>query len=839
MKISLNWVKEFTDVKLPVQELVEKIGAQLGAVEEVIDLSEKYQGVVVAKVVQCEKHPNADKLSLCLIDDGGKVKGVERTSSGYVQVVCGAPNVKAGMLVAWLPPGATVPASHDKEPFVLEARELRGKMSNGMLASASELGISDDHSGIVELDEKIAKPGDDFAEVYKLRDTIIDVENKMFTHRPDCFGILGVAREIAGITHQQFTSPEWYLERPNFADGGGDMVVEVKNELPELVPRFMAAPMKIAHNGPSPLWLQTYLSRVGLRPINLIVDLTNYYMYLTGQPTHAYDYDKLLKLDKSDRAVITVRKPKKGEKLRLLNDKEIEPRDDAIMIASAKRVIGVGGVMGGADTEVDENTRRIVIEVANFDMYSIRRTSMEHGLFTDAVTRFNKGQSPYQSDRVLARMIEDIERLAGGHIAGVVQDNDHTKKQQASVRVGVSFINERLGLSLSATEMKKLLENVEFDVEADNDELTVKVPFWRTDIEIPEDVVEEVGRLYGYDHLPLELPKRDLTPAPKDMLMTLKSKIRDVMSRAGANEVLTYSFVHGNLLEKVGQDLGQAFRLSNAISPDLQYYRLTLTPSLLEKVHPNIKGGYDKFAIFEIGKTHNKSMTKTDEGVPEEIEMVSLVYAAKDAKAQPSGVAYYQAKSYLDWLAKGLGLRFTYAPITDSPQFAVTKPFDLARSAYVTEANTGVFVGIVGEITASARRNLKLPAIVAAFEIGTTHVLEALEKNTAEKYVPIPRFPKVEQDISLKVPVDVAYGDLAGLVEQEIRKLVDAQAEEEMRFSLTPIDIYQREDDEAHKNITLRLTIASYQRTMKAEEVNAMLDTAAAPAHKKFNAERL
>ena len=251
MKVSLNEVKRFVAVDISVDELVQKIGAQLGAVETVEHTGTKYDGVIVARVVSCEKHPNADKLSVCWVDDNGVTENVDRNTEGYVQVVCGAPNVREGLLVAWLPPGSTVPTTYDKEPFVLGARELRGVVSNGMLASPHELGINDDHSGILEIEEDVA-PGAAFKALYGLDDVVIEIENKMFTHRPDCFGVLGVAREIAGIQGQQFVSPDWYMKPPKF-DDAGELVVEVDNQLPELVPRFMAVTMQNVTIAPSPI----------------------------------------------------------------------------------------------------------------------------------------------------------------------------------------------------------------------------------------------------------------------------------------------------------------------------------------------------------------------------------------------------------------------------------------------------------------------------------------------------------------------------------------------------------------------------------------------------------
>lgn len=830
MKVSLNWLKQFAQVDIPVDELVEKIGAQLGAVEEVVDLGKKYQGVLVAKVVSCEKHPNADKLSVCMIDDGGVAQGMERNEQGFVQVVCGAPNVRAGLTVAWLPPGSTVPSTFDKDPFVLSARELRGIVSNGMLASASELAISDDHSGIVELDIESA-PGSSFAEVYELNDYIIDIENKMFTHRPDCFGMLGVAREVAGIQHKQFTSPEWYLHAlDRIKPGHTKLNLKVDNQAKELVPRFMAVAMADIDVKSSPFMLQTYLSRVGLRPINNIVDITNYLMVLTGQPTHAYDADKLQKYGELS---LETRMSRAGETLELLNGKTLEFQDESSIVITSNDVpVGVGGVMGGADTEVDESTKNIVIECANFDMYSVRRTSMKYGLFTDAVTRFNKGQSKYQNDRVLEETVAMVQGLAHAHVASDVIDIHEGLQELTPIAVTAEFVNARLGLNLPTEDIARLLTNVECGVEIHGEKLHVKAPFWRTDIEIAEDIVEEVGRLYGYDHLPLVLPARDVAATPENPALITKQLVRSALARAGANEVLTYTFVHGDLLRKAGQDADNAFKLSNALSPDLQYFRMSIVPSLLDKVHANIKSGHDEFALFEIGKTHGKS-DMDDEGLPREFERVALVFATDDkvAKKNYAGAPYYQARNIIDFAAGQVGLNVRYQPLEGfdyggHKMFGqLIAPFELSRSAVVFVEDK--LMGVVGEFKSSVRKAFKLPSYASGLELFLTPLASA----KIPEYVPLSRFPKVEQDITLRVPQAVTYGELAGFLNEHLYQLEDTH------FTVKPLDIFQKE--ETHKNISFRIAISSYERTLTAEEVNRLLDDIAEKAKDSLQAERV
>jgi phenylalanyl-tRNA synthetase beta chain len=850
MKVSINWAQQVSNVDLkaiPTDELVARIGAQLGEIEAVTYWEPRYDGIIVAKIVSCEKHGNADKLHVCRVDDGGAAQNVVRGDDGLVQVVCGAPNARAGITVAWLPPGSTVPSSIDKEPFVLEARDIRGEMSNGMLASPHELGISDNHDGILEIDtigagEELSKPGTPFKQLYGLDDVVIDIENKMFTHRPDCFGILGVARELAGITGQAFVSPDWYLDQAasDLQQAVSGLQLQASNEIPDKVPRFSLQVIENVRVQSSPTWMQCGLTRIGIRPINNLVDLSNFYMQLTAQPTHAFDYDKVKALSGGDTTIMP-RMAIDGEELLLLNGKTIKLTKDDIVIATNKQAIGLAGIMGGAETEVDDTTKNIVVESACFDMYTIRRSSMRHGLFSDATTRFTKGQSPLQTTAVLAKISNDIVSSSGGTLGTQIDLRADTVQPAAIVKVTAEFINARLGSQLNAEHMATLLKNVEFGVDLEGEELVVSPPFWRTDIEIPEDIVEEVGRLHGYDNLPMILPTRSIKPVALNRLMCVKDDIRSALSRAGASESLGYSFVHGNLLDKVDQDKTQAFQVANALSPDLQYYRMSLTPSLLEKTQPNIRAGYDQFALFEIGKAHIKGEPDVNEPeVPKEVNALSFVFAA-DAKACKTyhGAAYYQAKKYLDNLLDNFGFsgvlkleKLAGADLYQNPWIIqMTAPYDGERSA-VLRAQNGLIWGVVGEFKQSVRRSLKLPDFVAGFELDP---LLFMASDGKPNYQALPKFPKIEQDMTLKVPAGLSYAELYQFVWDEMTKL---QPEETLP-TLTPVDIYQREDDKDHKNVSLRLVLSAYNRTLKTEEVNNLLDQVASKAKDKFGAERL
>lgn len=852
MKISLNWLREFNGIDITVDAidaLVEKISTQLGAVEQTIDLGKQYKGIIIVKVIDSQPHPDADKLHICKIDDGNKTKDIERDNNGYIQVVCGAANVRKDLMAVFIPPGAVVPDTVLHDPLTISVREIRGQKSNGMLASYRELALGNNHDGIVEINPYDAKVGDDFAQVYKLNDFIIELENKMFTHRPDCFGHLGIAREIAGICHQSFVSPEWYRQTSQLSfDQSQDLPLNVENQLPELVPRFMAVVLAVKENGSSPVWLQSYLSRVGVRPVNAIVDITNYMMLVSAQPLHAYDYDKLKQQDgdKTNGANLIVRVPKEGEYITALNGKTYTPNQDEIGIASANKLVGIGGVIGGADTEVDDKTKYIVLECANFNMYSIRRTAMENGIFTDAVTCYTKGQSPLQNNRVLNETINMFQRLLDAKVCSKVIDIVSPKvpieadTMHPPQTISVDVINRKLGLEIDKSKIISLLQNVEFAVEDSGDNmLKLTAPFWRTDIEIAEDIIEEVGRLYGYDALPLTLPRRDLKPAVIDPLLSTKSTIRKILSAAGANELLTYSFIHGNLIKKVGQNNEDAYKLQNALSPDLQYYRLSLLPSLLEKVFPNLRAGEKEFAIFEINPVHTKKLINSTTNLPEEIQQLGFIHAADDktAKASDRGAAYYQAKKYLEFLAGAFGLSLTFEKLspnnTDITIFNdILAPFDEARSAAIRTADS-LLIGVVGEFKSSVRTSLKLPRYIAGFEIDIAHLSNIQAHQST--YQPLSRFPSSQQDICLRVANNVVYAELYAAITSSLTKNQDKS----FWYDVVPVDVYQPPDKKDVKQFTFHITVGNFQQTLTDSIVDNILTDVAKAAGDSCGATRI
>ena len=817
MIVSINWLKKFTEINMPNDELATLIGARLVEIEEIIDLEEKYKDIVIARVAECVKLEGSDHLNVTKLDDGGATKDVERDENGLVQVVCGAPNIRSGLLVAWLPPNSVVPDTFGtKDPFVLGSRNLRGVMSNGMVASSNELGLSDDHEGILEITVD-AQPGSKFADVYELNDSLLDIENKSLTHRPDTFGIIGFAREVAGITGLPFETPDWLANtKPELnADQENTYDLSVAIDNPELSARYQAILLTGADaKKQSPLEVQSYLTRVGVRPINAVVDVTNYLMMLTGQPLHAFDYDKVVAAS-GGKADIHVRAGHHKETLELLDGRVIELAPEDIVIAAGETAIGLAGAMGGKSTEIDENTKTIILESATFNLYNLRATQMRHGIFSEAITRFTKGQPAELTAPVLAKAVKLMGEYTGAKLASGVFEAYPGKVEPQTIDITAAKANAVLGTNYTIEDMADSLKNVEFNItmiDENDGTLHIEAPYWRADIHIDEDVIEEIGRLNGFDSITPTLAERDFTAIMPTDFDELRSQVRKVLVRAGANEVLTYSFVHGKVLTNAGQKTEDSYRLTNSISPELQYYRQTLTPSLLGLVHSNIKGGYNELAVFELNKTHNKVHGLNDEGVPGELNMLSLVISHKKAS---QGAPFYAAKKMLDFLAHSLGLELIYETIINNPGYPVTAPFEHRRSATVRDVASGVFLGIVGEYKRTVTKNFKLPEYTGGFEIETEALLTAIQKN-GRSYTPLSRYPSTERDICFQVKKEITYSQIVTEVQKSL-------TESGLEFNVSPVDIYTPDTGET-KNITIRIGLTSHAKTLTGDEVTAVID---------------
>ena len=818
MIISVNWLKKFVPDLPEIDELSKLIGARLVEIESIENLNEKYKDVVIARVISAKKVEGSDHLNLCKIDDGGKRDGVERDENGFIQVVCGAPNVREGLFVAWLPPKAIVPETFGGENFQLSARKLMGNMSNGMIASLRELGLGDEHNGILEISpeafENGLQAGDSFAEKFELNDYLLEVENKSLTHRPDCFGIIGFAREVAGILGQKFVEPD-FIKQSDFGfaiNNDKSIVIEVQDS--EICERYTAAIFDVSDilKNPNLTLEKTYLLRSGMRPIDTITDLVNELMLETGQPLHTFDFDKLAEINGGENVKMTVRKAFENEELELLDGRKIKMSQNDIVIATGENgenAVALAGAMGGKSTEIDENTTRILVESATFNLYNLRNTQMRHGIFSEAITRFTKGVPEMMSRKVLDLFGVQLLALGGKSLSEIADLKGDFYYNKSEISASKDKINQILGTNFSSEEIQKTLENVGILTKNDNSE-TFVVPFWRNDLHIEEDLIEEVGRLNGYDNIKLQLPKRTFRAVKKAKIDLLQSEIREILASSGANEILTYTFVHGDLLEKAGQDPKNAYKIVNSISPELQYYRQTLTPSLLSKVNQNIRAGFSEFAIFEMNKITEKMLGLNEENVPFEQKKLAFVYTKNKGEN-----AFFEAKNYAEFLFKKLGLKVEFVKF-DLSKSPLSTEFEPKRSALIkiSDSEGEKILGVIGEFKKKIQKALKLPESTAGFELDLGILLENIGR-TNVKIKAFSKFQSVERDISINVDETRQFAEIFGIFENISSEFKDVEIE------ISPIDIFNNGD--GTKNISIRFKITPFEKTLTGDEIREIM----------------
>lgn len=836
MLISLNWLKKYTKLELDSESIAKRVGARLVEVENVLDERGKYDGIYIVQVKSAEKIAGTH-LTLCKIDTGGALPELARDENNWVQVMCGAPNVKVNMLAAWIAPGAIVPETRkDKKPLKISMRKMLKKYdSYGMLASPKELDWWDEHEGIVEFSSAEVKAGEKIADAFELDDVILDIENKSLTHRPDTFGVIGFAREVAGIFGQDFHTPKWLLRHE--ADIKNDAKVadlKIKIEDEKLCARYVAVVMEREgeDTGNYLNKKDTYLARAGMRPgkgkLDEIVDLTNYLMLLTGQPLHAFDYDKFLAVGGKAQAEIGVRAGRAGEKLILLDDKEIALNQDDIVITSGDVPVALAGAMGGKSTAIDQNTKRVILESASFSLYNLRKTQMAHGIFSEAITRFTKGQAPGQTLPVALKYVEMVK----GILRPLALFDSGASKNPLPVRLKIAQINQVLGTDFSAQSIQEILQRVELASALNGDELVVTIPFWRMDLKIAEDIIEEVGRLSGYDNIKPVLPLH--ATADTNPLLELKHKLRGYLATHGANEFLTYSFVPKALMEKVGEDTSKAFKIVNSISPELQYIRMSLVPSLLNKAYQNVRDGYSQFAAFEMNQIYARTFGFDEDGVPKpRHELGFLLINEKPEKDDLEGAekksttSYYQARKYLWGLMKSLrvkaelkledGSQKTQKLTEAGAAKTALAPYLLAnRSAKIFAGKDEL--GLIGEIKPSVLAKFKLKQGATAFYLDLEKLLihegeEAIIKTTES--LSFCDYPAVRRDLTVTVPEDFAYEKVANKIKQIFKSA-------NLVLELEPISIYQ-EKGKKEKKLTWRLAFANKERTLGKKEIERLM----------------
>ena len=772
MKFSYQWIKGMVSgLGVDALELARLITMKTAECEGVERVGEQFSKAVAARVLTVEPlHKGKNKRVTIDAGDGA-----------IHTVVCGAPNVRPDLLTAWLPPG-----SHLGIHEIGRAR-FDGVESEGMLASAAELSIRDDHSGLIELDG--LKAGDRLPGLHP--DWVIEIDNKSLTHRPDLWGHFGLAREVAAIAGGELVDP---VDAERLPKGKGVIEVEIADYA--LCPRYSALVMENVRVSPSPLWLQFRLEAVGLNPINNIVDVTNHVLAELPQPMHAFDADKL------SGNTIVVRLASAGERLEALNGEEYELTSDDLVIADAAGPIAIAGVIGGSDSAISATTTRIVLESANFHPASVRLTSARHKLRTDASMRFEKALDPENTVRGLARAVELIAGVCPGAVVkGGVTDARCPVTAPDLIPITVDFISRKLGKQLAEERIRSILAALGFDIEATGPgTLSVSVPSWRAtkDISLKDDLVEEIGRIVGYGEITPAAPLVQSVPPPVNPARGYHRKVRLEMTAQGFTEVYNYSFVNRATAARFGLDTATHIAVKSPIAAEHTHMRRSLLPGIFQNIVNNTRNFRD-FRIFEIGREiHPRAEGQETGEVNLPNEVTHLVAALYNAIGDEQD--FFELKRVLECVFPSQSIRATEPKVFEHPTRAATVEW------------RGETIGRLFELHPAllADEGLEGRAFLFDVDLDAGQPLAAL----ASKYVPLRKYPTSGFDLSvvadLRKPVADIERDLVNLAGKALAKIEFVR-----QYAGPPLP-------EGQKSVSYRLEVGSLDHTLASEEVTAL-----------------
>lgn len=792
MKVSLNWIREYVD--LPEDITPEQIAFDLTMrtveVEALENPALLVDGIIAGRVLTVRPHPNADLLRVCQVDIGNEEPS---------QIVCGGTNLFEGQLVAVAPPGSFVRWHGEGEPVELKATKLRGELSEGMICSSGEINLGDlfpapEEAIILDLTPDFPKalPGEPLADLLCLDDTIIEIDNKSLTNRPDLWGHYGIAREFAAMYGKTLqTLPE--LEIPEA------LPYEVRISDTDRCRRYDAVVFDGVRPDDSPFWLKRAVWSVGMRPINVLVDLTNYVMLATGQPTHAFDRDHV-------EEGIHVRLAREGELLELLDGHKLElDREDLLICDGKDKPIGLAGVMGGALDSILPETTGMVLEVANFEAIGIRKTAARHQLRTEASTRFEKAIDTRRADLALALMIELMGELQPQALISHAGRQHAKETETVTLPVSLHFLNVRSGRTLSADKVVSTLQPLGFETSFDGqDTLTVKVPVWRStgDVSIKDDILEEVCRMIGYQHFAFVPPVITLERPVRQLDYESERAIREYLAfHAGLQEIFTYPWADSRFLEAAGEKTEDLLALSTPPSPEQAFLRGSLIPGLMEAAAENSRF-YDGFGLFEMAQVFHRG--ESHPSVPEETLPLQKKKLGMILTGSMPLLLFRRLKGILSELPRyGRTENWSFTREGEKAPWA-------DRQAWLNLVNgRGETVGRMGLLSPRATSSSGIRQLfAAAAEIDADKLLPLPSRHN--EFRPLPHFPLVEQDLSVIVDEEVSWADIEKAVASHVRR---SEFVEEYRGSQVP---------EGKKSLMFRFWLASDEKTLTADDIEEM-----------------
>lgn len=777
MKYSYKWLKELSGTDKSPEELSAMITAHAFEVEELEHVGFANPLVVIGRVAGLEKHPGADRLRVAKVDTG---------SDEVLTIVCGAPNIAPGQKVAVALEGATLP-----DNFQIARRAVRGVDSQGMICSRKELGLGNDHEGIWVLADT-AKIGALLEDFLGSGDTLLNI--KVLPDRAhDCLSHVGMAREIAALEGREldFDFDGLSLDFETLPKG-----FSIAMENGEGSRRYIGAHMKGVAVGPSPLWLETRLRNLGVRPINNVVDVTNYVMLEIGQPLHAFDWKKMAGRNEK---TITIRRAENNEKITLLDGKEYVLMSEDIIIADTEKPLALAGIMGGIDSSVTEETTEVFFEAAHFDPVAIRRTRQRLGLRTDASDRFEKGLSPILPEKALAHAVEILEHITGATaLASQVYADPH---QVADIACSLTEIESLLGVTLDREQAMESLRLLGFNIYPQDGSWTVQVPSWRLDVNDAADLAEEIGRMIGYDVIGPVMPLVGLATPPIVTNRGLQRTLTDAFVAQGFIETYNYSFYSNQTMIDARLDRGEHLELANPMNPDQAFLRTSLIPNLLGNARKNLKH-FDDCALVEFGKAY----IRMSESVTGEFKKMAGIMTSEDAEE-----VFFRLKGSLSVALETIGIPTEWRVPEDGP-VSFWHPTRVAE----LWANNGAerfSLGMAGNIHPLVLRAFDVKRPVACFELSFERTTNAVPEE--KTYSAIRKFPSVFRDVALYVPEGVSAHDL----EEAMRRIGG-----DLLIGVRLFDRY-RDASTRKTSLAFHLEFAHPERTLESTEIESLLGT--------------
>ncbi len=817
MKVTLNWLKQYVDFNWSPEELTERLTMLGLEVEGVQKLGGEFNGIVVAQVITRDKHPNADKLSVCRVNDG----------TGERQIVCGAQNFQAGDKVPLILPGATLPMKPgDKEPFTIKVGKIRSVESHGMMCSPTELGLPDQVDGLLIL-RADAKVGQPFAEYLGLAGSDVIYDLEVTPNRPDLNSVIGIAREIAAVTGNPLKVPELTVASgPVAAVGatagtGVDSFVAVRVDEPDLCPRYTARVVTGVKVGPSPDWLRTALEKVGIRSINNVVDVSNYVMLEIGQPLHAFDYH-LIGKGGGGKPTIVVRRATEGEKFKTLDGQERTLTAETLLIADEQHGIALAGVMGGLNTEINDSTKDVLIESAYFKPTNIRRTSKTLGLRSESSYRFERGCDIGIADWASRRCAQLILETAGGQLVASAIDACAVEIKPKEVSLRHPKASELVGVTISTEDQIRHLESLGLqrtsEGEADQ-QTTFSIPTWRVDLKGEIDLIEEVARLYGVDKIPSTAPRGAIGTNPFDVVYDQIAEARRLLSGMGLSEATGQTLI-ADAAAKLAAAPETLVLLANPLSSDMNALRPSLLPGLLDSLRHNVsRKNYDA-ALFEVGRVFVNVNGQTKEERRVAIALTGQRAASFwNGEEREAKFDIYDLKGLLEEFIEQFGLRGVgFTKRTESTSL-------LLESATIALGGKLVF-GEFGQLLPALAKKYDLRDAVYVAELNLDQLLA--RRNASKSFKTLPQFPSIRRDVAMLVGDAVTHDAVLDVV----KRAKPANLENVELF-----DVFRGTNVPAgQKSVGYAFTYRAADKTLTDPEVNAAHDKVVADFKQKLQA---